>query len=81
MYRQQYAYSVLVNSVKRLGGCVHAASMDDAVTKIKQNHPTLVTVHKPSVTRPCDGATVPVADWMLDGKRAHVCVFAPATRF
>lgn len=75
-----YAYAVTVNSKKRFGGTVHADSMDDAAQKAAAICKLTIQRSTP-VTRPMDGQVIRPADWMLDGKRAFLYVYAPPESF
>ena len=76
----KYAYSVTVNGKKRFGGTTTAASMDEAARSAAKQCGLEIRQGKPT-TRPMDGAVIKPADWMLDGKRAFLSVYAPAEAF
>lgn len=80
MTTNSYAYAVTVNCRKRIGGVVHADSMEDAVKRAAKSCKLTTRRHEP-VIRPQDGAVIDRADWELDGKRAALYVYAPAERF
>ena len=75
-----YAYFVTVACKKRYGGTVHAENMDDAARKAAKICKLTIKRHEPFV-RPWDGDVIQQADWMLDGKRACLAVWASADYF
>ena len=75
-----YAFAITVNSKKRIGGSIHATSMEDAVKRAAAIA-KLELRQRPSVIRPVDGKIIKRADWFLDGKRAFLFVYAPAELF
>lgn len=79
-YQRVYAYQVKVNGVRRMGGTMHADTMDEAVRRI-MSRDGLTVARKAPVFRLCDGAMVPQAEWMFEGAKAEVCVWAPAAYF
>ena len=77
---QSYAYAITVNSKKRIGGVVHAESMEDAVKRVMSGN-GLTAERQESAYRPCDGAIIPQARWLFRGERAFVYVYAPSECF
>jgi hypothetical protein len=75
-----YAYAVFVGGVKRFGGTMHADSVEEAVIKVAKRN-KLTVEDNGSVVRPCDGATIQLAEWTLEGKKASVCIWAPPEYF
>lgn len=69
-----YAYGVLVRGKKRFGGCIHAESMEEAVKAIAQ-------VCKLKIKRTPQTYLPDDFDWMLDGEKASVYVWAPPEYF
>lgn len=79
-YRRVYAYGIMVGGVKRVGGTIHADSMEDAVRGLISRE-KLVIKRKRGVMRPCDGAMIPQAEWLFEGKHAYLLIWAPAEYF
>jgi hypothetical protein len=80
MARRVYAYGVMVCGRKRYGGTVHADSMDDAAKRAATRCKLTIDKQEPSY-RPCDGEIVKHAQWLLDGKKASLLVWAPPEYF
>jgi hypothetical protein len=80
MYQRNYAYGIMVNGTKRIGGTIHANSMEDAVRGI-MTRVGLTIERKESVYRPFDGALIPQAEWLLNEEKANIYVWAPPEYF
>lgn len=78
--RKNYAYGVTVGGQKRVGGTMSADSMEDAVRCIARSLKMTIK-DKGSVIRPCDMAVIQQADWMFEGQRASLYVWAPPEYF
>jgi len=70
----------MVGGEKKIGGTISADSMEDAVRRIaKRDH--LKILNKQSVLRSCDNALIPQAEWLFNGKKASIYVWAPPEYF
>lgn len=77
---RNYAYGIMVRGQKRIGGTMHADSMEDAVLRIARRD-GLTVYRKPDVIRPMDNAVIGQAEWMYKGEKASVYVWAPPEYF
>lgn len=78
-YKRVYAYGIHVGGQKKCVGTIHANSMEEAIKGLIGKE--LNIDRKDSVYRPFDGATIPQAEWMWNGERAMVYIWAPPEYF
>lgn len=71
---RNYVYAILVKGQKRVGGTIHADSMDDAVRRIMKRDN--LSIFCPESTERFVSTT-----WVYKGEKASVLVWAPPEYF
>lgn len=76
-----YAYAIVDKLHKKLvGGTMHAESMDDALRAIVRCNKVTVR-HLQTVIRPCDNAVIKCCEWIRNGEKVSIYVYASPEAF